>query len=80
MENKSSKSLSAIIVAYRTLGICKEHAKDSMRELMKRKLSGDSFDYESYISEKIDIAKSNATPNEDMIKALNSIANIGSLK
>lgn len=55
IEKYTSESLAAKIVSYRILKINKEEAKDAMKELLKRKISGDNFDYNSYIKEKIDL-------------------------
>lgn len=50
MINKSSETLAYIIVAYRSLGLFKSEARDAMIELMRRKESGDNFDYEQFIT------------------------------
>jgi hypothetical protein len=48
-----SKTLAAIVVAYRSLGLQKDLARKAMEELHRRKESGDIFDFESYIQEKV---------------------------
>jgi hypothetical protein len=75
----TSQSLAAIVVAYRILGICKDEAKSSMIELMKRKENGDEFDFELYISEKLaQIPKSELNPT--IIQTLSTISSVGTLK
>lgn len=78
MEN-NSKALAAIIVAYRSLGMCKAEAKDAMIELMRRKDNGDDFDFEKYINEKLSLLpKSTLDPN--VIQTLSTLSSIGSYK
>lgn len=50
MQNKSSKTLAAIVVAYRALGVHKDLAIIAMEELVRRKAEGDDFDYEAWIT------------------------------
>jgi hypothetical protein len=78
-ENPSSESLAAIVVAFRYFGLYKDEARNAMIELMRRKDSGDSFDFEKFINEKfINIPKSNIDPN--MVRFLNSLSIIGRFK
>jgi hypothetical protein len=53
MKDKTSKTLAAIVVAYRALGTNKEVAIEAMEELSKRRVAGDDFDYEAWIKEKL---------------------------
>lgn len=49
LPNFTSEKLCEIVVCYRYLKIHKELSILSMEELSKRRLSGDNFDFESYI-------------------------------
>jgi hypothetical protein len=49
----TSETLAAHVVVYRTLNLDKELALICMRELARRRLLGEDFDYETYIEEKI---------------------------
>ena len=49
----TSETLAAHVVVYRALNIEKEIALLCMKELARRRKHGESFDYESYIEEKI---------------------------
>lgn len=49
----TSEALAANVVAYRSLSLNKNFAKKCMTELAKRKLKGDEFDYEKFISEEL---------------------------
>jgi hypothetical protein len=64
MENNiSSKTLCAIIVSYRSLGILKEESRNAMIELMVRKENGDDFDFEDFINKELEkIPKNNFDP------------------
>ncbi len=53
MKDKTSKTLAAIVVSYRALGMHKEAAIAAMEELARRKAAGDEFDYEAWIKEKL---------------------------
>lgn len=62
MHNKTSETLSMHVIAYRVLGFNKDDAIAAMQELSDRKTKGDEFDFEKYISDKIqDINSSNPT-------------------
>lgn len=76
MNEPTSESLAAIIVTYRSLNLFKDNARDAMIELLKRKDKGDTFDFESYIEEKL---KAIPKPNNEVSKALSFISNIGSV-
>lgn len=77
--NASEESLAAIVVAYRSLGIFEDKAKEAMIELSKRKENGSSFDYEKYIQDKLSlIPKPNF--NSDVFKFIRSVSLIGSLE
>lgn len=69
-----SKNLASLVVLYRVLGTFKNEAKLSMKELMRRKVNGDEFDFQSFINEEI---KKNPTINipdkKDMQYKLSSI-------
>lgn len=58
LEEIDSKTLAAHVFSYRHLGINKALAKNCMKILMIRKSSGDKFDFESYIKEKLEEAPS----------------------
>ena len=69
---RSSETLAAQVIAYRLLGIDKTGAIEAMGELAARKKSGDDFDYNAFIKEKMDAAPK---PNIDLsnMKNLNDI-------
>jgi hypothetical protein len=52
-EKPTSQLLAARVVLYRALGYEKEKAIEAMKELTLRKQAGDEFDFEQYISEKL---------------------------
>ena len=68
--NSSSEVLASNVIAYRLIGYNKELTKLCMEELAKRRESGDTFDYESYIEEKI---KSTDLPEVVNLKNLTSL-------
>lgn len=73
----TSKSLAAIIVAYRSLGLFKDKARDAMVELARRKVEGDDFDYETWIDDKIkELPKPDHNP--ELLNLLSTISMIGS--
>lgn len=76
----TSEALAAMIVAYKSLGLFKESAKQAMIELDRRKNEDkDPFDYESFISQKLsEIPKSELNP--EIMSALSAISVIGSVK
>lgn len=49
-----SKNIASLIVINRILGGFKEETKFCMIELMKRKINGDTFDFESFINESLE--------------------------
>jgi hypothetical protein len=49
----TSEKLADIIVSNRYLGLYEDVAIAAMEELAKRRVGGDSFDYEKYIDEKL---------------------------
>jgi hypothetical protein len=51
--NQSSTKLAEMIVCYRYLGLYKDVSMLAMEELGKRRSDGDEFDYEDYISSKL---------------------------
>jgi len=53
ISERESKALAATVVAHRAIGFCKQEAVAAMEELLVRKINGDTFDYNSYIEEKI---------------------------
>jgi len=75
-EENSSTALAAIIVSSRTLGILKKEAREAMIELMKRKESGDEFDFSSYIDEKIS-QMPKPELNTNILDMLNSFSKMG---
>ncbi len=75
-ERPSSEALASMIVAYRSLGLFKEQAKEAMAELARRQDEGDNFDYESFISQKLkEVPKSDMNP--EISKFLSSLAYLG---
>lgn len=79
MNNKSSETLASIIVAYRSLGLFKDQAREAMIELYKRKSSGDTFDYDGYIKDKLKgIPKTEL--NQEAMAFMNSIIGLGNIK
>ena len=78
-DKPTSEALAAKVVAYRALGMFKDEAREAMIELAKRKDEGDEFDYEEYISAKLeDVPKSQLNP--DIIKFMSSLAHLGSAR
>ena len=72
LKRPSSEALAAMVVAYRSLGLFKDQAKEAMSELAKRQDEGDDFDYESFISQKMkDVPKSEINP--EISKFLSSL-------
>ncbi len=59
LKTADSQSLANIVLIYRVLGTLKEDAKQCMIELMKRKGSGDTFDFKSFIDENYNKLKIN---------------------
>ena len=53
MKNKTSETLVAIVVAYRSLGSHKEAAVAAMEELSARRMAGDPFDYENLLERQL---------------------------
>lgn len=75
----TSEALAAMIVAYRSLGLFKDEAKQAMSELAKRKDQGDDFDFELFIKTKLnEVPKSDI--NSDVSKFLRSLSFIGNSK
>jgi Holliday junction resolvasome RuvABC DNA-binding subunit len=78
-ERPSSEALASMVVAYRSLGLFKDQAKEAMSELAKRKDEGDDFDYETFISQKLkEVPKSDMNP--EISKFLSSLAYLGSAR
>jgi len=78
-DKPSSEALAAMIVAYRSLGLFKDEAKQAMADLAKRRDEGDNFDFESFIDSKLnEVPKSDI--NSDVSKFLRSLSFIGNLK
>ena len=50
----NSQNIASLIVINRILGGFKEETKYCMVELMKRKMSGDTFDFETFIKENLE--------------------------
>jgi hypothetical protein len=74
-----SKALAAIIVAYRSLGICRDEAKNAMIELMRRQENGDEFNYENYIKEKL-LSLPKTTLDNNVMQTLSTLSSIGIYK
>lgn len=53
LKDKKSELLALKIVAYRTLNIGKDESIEAMRILKERQKNGDTFDFISYIDQKI---------------------------
>ena len=53
IENRTSETLAAHIVIYKTLNIDRETALLCMEELGRRRERGDDFDYEAFIEAEI---------------------------
>jgi hypothetical protein len=51
--HQSSPKLAEMVVAYRYLGLYEEISILAMEELGKRRVAGESFEFEKYIDEKI---------------------------
>lgn len=54
LKKSDSKTLSAYVVLYKSLGINRELAIECMKELALRRTNGDEFDYELFIQEELD--------------------------
>lgn len=75
----SSEALCAMIVAYRSLGLFKDKAKEAMSELARRKDSGDDFDFETFITKKLDeVPKPDISP--EVSRFLSSLTYLGNNK
>lgn len=75
MKDKTSKTLAAIVVSYRALGMHKAEAIEAMQELAERKANGDDFDYEAWIKEKLDeVPKVKTEQRSAMTLAFNMLA------
>lgn len=66
-----SKLLAANVVAYKVLGMKKDLAVACMAELSKRRLGGESFDYEDYIES--EVAKIPKPQNIDIVSVTKNI-------
>lgn len=53
ISNYSSEELCNLIIAFRTLGVAKSAAIVAMEELAKRRLNGEIFNFEQYISDEV---------------------------
>jgi hypothetical protein len=71
----TSESLAAKILCYRLFKMFPEHAEAAMIELKRRELSGDNFDYEKYIKEKIEALPK--SEKNDFINVLEKISKFG---
>ena len=54
ISESDSKFLASQVIIYKSLGMNREFALACMQELARRKLAGDDFDYQSFISEELD--------------------------
>ncbi len=72
ISERTSQALAATIVVFRTLGFCKQESIEAMQELHIRKLAGDTFDYNSYIDEKIK-AMPDISVGEKQMEAFKSV-------
>jgi len=66
-----SETLAAHVVAYRTIGINKEIAIECMKELSKRRKSGEEFNFENYIEEQV--AKIPKSKGIDYVKIIKNM-------
>ena len=57
MQKKQNETLASIVVTYRVLGLFKNLAKEAMVEIMNRKSSGCTFDFDSFIKEQCEACK-----------------------
>lgn len=78
-KDKTSESLAAIIITYRSLGLFKDEAKQAMIELSRRKDLGDTFDFDSYIKEKLNQVPKSVV-NKDVLKLLGAIGSVGNAR
>jgi len=75
MKDKSSKTLAAIVMSYRALGLNKPQAIAAMQELAERKANGDDFDYETWIKEQLkNVPKVKTEQRSAMSLAFNMLA------
>jgi len=75
MKDKSSKTLAAIVMSYRALGLNKPQAIAAMQELAERKANGDDFDYETWIKEQLkNVPKVKSEQRSAMSLAFNMLA------
>lgn len=51
--NQASTKLADVIISYRYLGLFKDLSIKSMEELSRRRLSGDTFQFEKYIEDNL---------------------------
>jgi len=78
-QEPTNEGLCAIIVAYRSLGLFKQEARNAMIELAKRKDSGSEFDSEGFIKAELEkVPKSQVNP--EVARMLASIAAIGAAR
>jgi hypothetical protein len=67
--SKDSKTLAIVVVSNRVLGCYKSESKQCMIELMKRRSSGEVFEFENFIKENVQNYKINLNiPNVKEIK------------
>lgn len=53
ISKQDSEMLATYIAIFRAIGALEDQSKVAMVELMKRKIKGDTFDYDSFIRDKI---------------------------
>jgi hypothetical protein len=51
LDDKSSETLAAIVLAFRVLGINRDDAAKAMQILSQRRADGEEFDYEQFIKD-----------------------------
>ena len=76
ISKQSSEALAAKIISYRVLNLNKGSAKEAMVELERRKINGNSFDFLSYIEDKVKSIPSISVGVEQMDAIQKTLRNI----
>jgi hypothetical protein len=80
MYKETSKSLAAIIISNRILGLYSEKAKSCMSELLRRREDdGDLFEYEKYIEDQIQIIEDKNELSRANNGLFNMISSVGKM-
>ncbi|MCK9567634.1 hypothetical protein M0R72_01630 [Candidatus Pacearchaeota archaeon] len=81
MDKTTSESLAAIVISNRILGLYSDEAKVCMSELLRRREDdGDSFEFEKYINDQIEIVNGlndKSREGNGLINLISSLSSIG---